>query len=58
MSDNLPGGGEKTEAPTPKRLQDSAKKGNVLQSKELGGAMVVVAGDETQRGEIKSVKWT
>jgi len=44
VSDNPPGGGEKTEAPTPKRLQESAKKGNVLQSKELGGAMVVVAG--------------
>ncbi len=44
MSDGPPGGGEKTEAPTPKRLRDSAKKGDVLQSKELGGAMVVVAG--------------
>lgn len=44
MADGPPGGGEKTEAPTPKRLQDSAKKGDVLQSKELGGAMVVVAG--------------
>lgn len=43
MADEPPGGGEKTEAPTPKRLQDSAKKGDVLQSKELGGAMVVVA---------------
>lgn len=44
MSENPPGGGEKTEAPTSKRLQESAKKGDVLQSKELGGAMVVVAG--------------
>ncbi|HEY9090164.1 flagellar type III secretion system protein FlhB [Parasphingorhabdus sp.] len=44
MADGPPGGGEKTEAPTPKRLQDSAKKGDVLQSRELGGAMVVIAG--------------
>ena len=44
MADSPPGGGEKTEAPTPKRLQDSAKKGDVLQSKELGAAMVVIAG--------------
>lgn len=44
MAEGPPGGGEKTEAPTPKRLQDSAKKGDVLQSKELSGAMVVVAG--------------
>lgn len=43
MAEEPPGGGEKTEAPTPKRLQDSAKKGDVLQSKELSGAMVVVA---------------
>ena len=44
MAEGPPGGGEKTEAPTPKRLQDSAKKGDVLQSRELGGAMVVIAG--------------
>ncbi len=44
MAESPSGGGEKTEAPTPKRLQDSAKKGDVLQSKELGAAMVVVAG--------------
>ncbi|GAA0469179.1 flagellar biosynthesis protein FlhB [Parasphingorhabdus litoris] len=44
MADEPPGGGEKTEAPTPKRLKDSAKKGDVLQSKELSGAMVVVGG--------------
>ncbi|QTD56471.1 EscU/YscU/HrcU family type III secretion system export apparatus switch protein [Parasphingorhabdus cellanae] len=43
MAEGPPGGGEKTEAPTPKRLQESAKKGDVLQSKELGGAMVVIA---------------
>ncbi|MEW4467101.1 flagellar type III secretion system protein FlhB [Parasphingorhabdus sp. JC815] len=44
MAEGPPGGGEKTEPPTPKRLQDSAKKGDVLQSKELGGAMIVIAG--------------
>lgn len=44
MADGPSGGGEKTETPTAKRLQDSAKKGDVLQSKELGGAMVVFAG--------------
>lgn len=43
MAEGPSGGGEKTEAPTAKRLQDSAKKGDVLQSKELGGAMVVLA---------------
>jgi flagellar biosynthetic protein FlhB len=35
---------QKTEAPTPKRLRDAAKKGDVLQSRELGTALVVVAG--------------
>ncbi|WP_106639018.1 flagellar type III secretion system protein FlhB [Allosphingosinicella vermicomposti] len=35
---------EKTEAPTPKRKQDAVKKGDVLQSRELGTALVVVAG--------------
>jgi len=37
-------GGEKTEKPTPKTLQDAAKKGGVLQSRELGTALVVMAG--------------
>lgn len=37
-------GGEKTEKPTPKKLQDAAKKGDILQSRELGTAMVVMAG--------------
>ena len=44
MAEQPPGGGEKTEAPTAKRLKDSAKKGDVLQSKELGAALVVMAG--------------
>ncbi|MDM7955973.1 flagellar biosynthesis protein FlhB [Blastomonas sp.] len=44
MADQPPGGGEKTEAPTEKRLRDSAEKGDVLQSKELGTAMIVIGG--------------
>jgi len=43
MADS-PGGGEKTEKPTPKKLQDAAKKGDILQSRELGTALVVMAG--------------
>lgn len=35
---------EKTEAPTAKRKKDAVDKGDVLQSKELGTALVVVAG--------------
>ena len=44
MAQESPSGGEKTEAPTPKKLKDSAKKGDVLQSRDLGGAMVTFAG--------------
>jgi len=44
VAEQSPGGGEKTEAPTPKKLQDSAKKGDVLQSRDLGGALVIFAG--------------
>ncbi|MCP1471589.1 flagellar biosynthetic protein FlhB [Sphingobium sp. OAS761] len=36
--------GEKTEKPTQKKLQDAAKKGDILQSRELGTALVVMAG--------------
>lgn len=36
--------GDKTEAPTPKRRKDAVEKGDVLKSKELGTAMVVLAG--------------
>ena len=43
MSD-APDRDEKTEAPTPKRRQDAVKKGDVLQSKELGTAIVMLAG--------------
>ncbi len=35
---------QKTEEPTDKRRRDSAKKGDVLQSKELGVALVTLAG--------------
>lgn len=44
MANQPPGGGEKTEAPTEKRLRESAEKGDVLQSKELGTAMIVIGG--------------
>lgn len=35
---------ERTEAPTPKRKKDAAEKGDVLQSRELGTALVVLGG--------------
>ncbi|WP_420141870.1 EscU/YscU/HrcU family type III secretion system export apparatus switch protein [Sphingomonas sp.] len=35
---------EKTEAPTGKRLREAAQQGDVLQSRELGTALVVMAG--------------
>jgi flagellar biosynthetic protein FlhB len=38
------GGGEKTEKPTAKRLSEATKKGDILQSRELSTAMVVMAG--------------
>lgn len=38
------GAGERTEAPTPKRLRDAAKKGDVLASRELAVALVMIAG--------------
>lgn len=44
MADKPGGGGEKTEKPTAKKLADAAKNGDILQSKELGTAMVVMAG--------------
>ncbi|WP_156680327.1 flagellar type III secretion system protein FlhB [Sphingomonas profundi] len=37
-------GGEKTEEATPKRRRDAIEKGDILQSKELGTAMVVLGG--------------
>lgn len=44
MSEAMSGGGEKTEQATPKKLDDSAKQGDVLQSRELGTAMVMMGG--------------
>lgn len=35
---------QKTEAPTPKKRRDAAEKGDVLQSRELGTALVVLCG--------------
>lgn len=43
MSD-APEKDQKTEAPTEKRRRDASEKGDVLQSKELGTALVIVAG--------------
>ncbi len=43
MSDG-PDKDQKTEAPTDKRVRDAAEKGDVLQSRELGTALVIVAG--------------
>ena len=37
-------GGEKTEAPTPKRRQKAVEDGNVLRSRDLATALVVLAG--------------
>ncbi|MBL0965418.1 MAG: flagellar biosynthesis protein FlhB [Blastomonas sp.] len=44
MADGPSGGGEKTELPTEKRLRESREKGDVLQSKELGTAMIIIGG--------------
>lgn len=44
MAQESPSGGEKTEAPTPKKLIDSAKEGDVLKSKDLGGAVIIFIG--------------
>src|SRR3954447_26218172 len=37
-------GGDKTEAPTPKRLQEAKKKGQVAKSQDLNGATVMLVG--------------
>ncbi len=44
MAEEPPGGGDRTEAPTPKRLADAARDGDRLQSRELAVALVVAAG--------------
>jgi flagellar biosynthetic protein FlhB len=38
------GAGDKTEAPTPKRLEEARKKGQVAKSQDLSGAVVMLAG--------------
>ncbi|MDP5208112.1 EscU/YscU/HrcU family type III secretion system export apparatus switch protein, partial [Alishewanella sp. SMS9] len=35
-------GAEKTEQPTPKKLQDAAEKGQIARSKDLGTAFVLI----------------
>lgn len=44
MAQQSNGGGEKTEKPTPKKLQDAVKEGDILQSRDLATALVVLAG--------------
>ena len=44
MGGGSTGGGEKTEKPTAKKLQDAAKNGDILQSRDLATALVVLAG--------------
>ena len=38
-------GGDKTEAPTPKRLEEARKKGQVAKSQDLNGAVVMLGGE-------------
>src|SRR3954465_14004219 len=40
----MSGGGDKTEAATPKRLEEARKKGQVAKSQDLNGAVVMFAG--------------
>jgi len=47
MAQDAPGGGEKTEKPTAKRLSQATQKGDVLRSGELSMALVVMAGVAT-----------
>ena len=44
--------GEKTFAPTEKRLTDAAKKGDVLRSKDAGTAAVMILGGEIGRAHV------
>lgn len=39
----MAGGGDKTEKPTPKRLEDARKKGQVAKSQDLNGAIILIA---------------
>jgi len=47
VANEATGGGEKTEKATTKRLSEAAKNGDILQSRELATAMVVMAGIAT-----------
>jgi len=47
VANEATGGGEKTEKATAKRLSEAAKNGDILQSRELATAMVVMAGIAT-----------
>ncbi|MDP4537550.1 flagellar biosynthesis protein FlhB [Alkalimonas collagenimarina] len=42
MADS-PGGGEKTEQPTPKKINDAKEKGQIARSKDLGTAFVLIS---------------
>ncbi len=44
MAQSTNGGGEKTEKPTAKKLADARKEGDILQSRELATALVIMAG--------------
>lgn len=44
MAEQNNGGGERTEKPTQKRLQDATKDGDILQSRDLATAMVIMVG--------------
>lgn len=44
MAEQSNGGGERTEKPTAKKLADAAKKGDILQSRDLATALVIIAG--------------
>ncbi|MDQ4419589.1 flagellar type III secretion system protein FlhB [Sphingobium sp. DEHP117] len=44
MAQQSNGGGERTEKPTAKKLADAAKEGDLLQSRDLATALVVMAG--------------
>ena len=44
MAEQSNGGGEKTEKPTQKKLDDARKKGDILQSRDLATALVMLAG--------------
>jgi flagellar biosynthesis protein FlhB len=44
MSEEAEGGGERTEAPTPKKIEQSREKGQIARSRELSQALVTIFG--------------